>query len=111
MPTLVLPRRRNRFYREADGVDAIVVRDNEVTPLTLDYTQRLETGETITASTWAPNGTSLSGAAFTTTTTSVTVTNSYGCPTNTVTTSLGRVLNTEVRVKSQHGRNWRDYGS
>ena len=98
MPTHRVQERRNVFFRDVDGMLSVARHEDEVAPVTLDYSDALDTGETVATSAWDADGVTLSGEATTTTTASATISGTDGEIQNTITTSAGRTLVQEMRV-------------
>ena len=89
MPTLYLPPDTRRpFHMGPDGKWTTYKDDDAVVAYTVDWTDILD-GDTISTSTWTVDegGITLSGAANTTTTTSITVTESGGVAKNVIVTA------------------------
>lgn len=95
MSTFRVPLRRNRYFRDVDGIDATSKRTAEVLSETIDWTDRLD-GETISGATWTSRGATISGESYTDTTTSATITG-VGEVVIQVSTSGGRTLEMMLR--------------
>lgn len=99
MPTLRLTKRRVEGYLDRDGIHTYQQVNDETKPYTVDYSGDLGSGETISTSAWDTSGLSSSGAANTSTTTSITITGTNAEIENTVTTSTGRTLERKFRLE------------
>jgi hypothetical protein len=94
--SFVLPSSRQKWFKDFDGIWATTKREDGIEIETFDFSDRLETGETIASVAWEEDGADLSAASNTTTTATVTVTGS-GEAEVTITTSAGRKLQERFR--------------
>ena len=110
MTTYYEPLVRNRVFEDHESVPSIAKREDEIFPITLDWSRRLNSGETISTSTWESSGASAGSASNTTTTTTASISGTTGYVTNTITTSSSRTLQRTVRVYEGYtGEQIKDY--
>jgi hypothetical protein len=98
----VFQREQTRFFIDNDGALAAVKDNDEVIAVSLDYSNLLDSGETISTSTWTDDGLTTSTRANTTTATSCLAAR-LGDTKNTVVTSTGRTLVHYVRFYAAEG--------
>lgn len=112
MPTLYLPLERSEWFKDKDGVWTTSKHTDEVKPYSFDYTDVLNSGETISTSSWDANGVTTSSPALATPVATVTVTGTDGSLQNTLVTSASRTLVYTYRfVGVPTGAGSRDYGA
>ncbi len=85
-------KRRNAFFENDDGLPTAVKTEDESFTVTHDWADRLNSGETISTSTWTDDGVTSSGGAISGTTVTATVTKTNGRLKNKITTSSSRTL-------------------
>lgn len=113
MPTFRTRERQDRFFRDNDGVLAIVKGWDEVNTYAVNWVGRLNTGETISAFSNESSGLTVSGAVTSGTTTTLTVAQTSGEIVYKITTSSGRELEETIRFYaplSEKSINRYDYG-
>lgn len=112
MATFTRPTERREFQLDADGIPFVCQHEDEVKTHTIDWSDSLASGETISSSSWDSGGVTLSGATSGTTSTTVTVTGTDGFAENTVVTSASRTLVQALRFRPIANANWSDdYGN
>jgi hypothetical protein len=79
MPTtLLLPRERDEWYRDHDGVWCTHKHKDEVLNYSIDWQEVLPSGASISSATWTASGVTVSGDAISGTTTSADITGTDG---------------------------------
>jgi hypothetical protein len=92
MPTLIPESRRAAQYRDRDGVITYPKAEDTVETYTIDWTEQIDSGDSIASSSWDVDGVTASGAGTSGTTVYVTISDTNGEITNTTTTTNGLVL-------------------
>jgi hypothetical protein len=108
--TLIVPASRNGpvtsrdgdWFRDQDGAFATTKRSDETVQVTLDWTDRLASGETLSTATYQDSGVTRSGVSVSSPNTIATVLG-LGEFEVTVTTSASRVLQQVVRFYDSRG--------
>lgn len=100
MTTHVLSNERSRFFHDEDGLLSVTKEDDATESVTIDWSERLDSGETISSSAWTLDGLTQIAASNTTTATTLRFNGGPGEAKNTVVTSAARTLIERVRVKS-----------
>ncbi len=90
------PLERQPYFKDKDGNVCRAKKYDDIVRHSVDWTDKLASGETVSSSAWEDGGATLSGAALATPVASVTVAG-CGWVKNTVTLSTGRQLEREVR--------------
>jgi hypothetical protein len=99
MATFREPIARTEYHIDGDGIPVFVRHRDMVGPISVDWTDALVSGETVSSSTWATDGVTTSGAALATPVATITVTGTDGSVTNTVVTSTSRTLVRVIRFR------------
>jgi hypothetical protein len=80
------------WFRDRDGVFTTVQDEDETNTYTFDYNNHLNSGETVSTSTWANEGVTTSSASISSGVASVKITGTNGQAKNTIVTSTARTL-------------------
>lgn len=111
MSTFIIPKDESEYFIDREGRLTYVQHEEATRAYTLDWSDQLNTGETISTSTWDEEGVSVDSSSNTTTTTTATISQTNGAAKNTITTSAGR---TEIKriffVAPVHDEAVDDYG-
>lgn len=105
--TVILDLERSRYFQD-DGALATSKREDEILTLSLDWTDQLATGESVSSVAYEANGVTTSGAALTSPVSTITVTGT-GWVEVTATLSTGRKLQKIVRFHEADGPKALDY--
>lgn len=98
MPSFYLPpENRGLFFTDIDGKLAVYKDEDAVETYTLDFTDVLDSGDTIASVAYKADGVTLNSSSNTTTTISMTVAKTGGDIQATVTTTAGAVLVRRLR--------------
>jgi hypothetical protein len=100
--TVILPLVRTPYFRDRDDVLATTKRSDEIVTLSLDWTDQLETAETVSSIAYSASGPTTSSPTLATPVSTVTVTG-VGELTVTATLSTGRKLERVVRYYEPDG--------
>lgn len=111
MGTFYEPLERNRWTVDGDGTVWTSKSEDEVLSVPIDWTDALDSGETVSSSSWAASGVTASGASLATPIATVKVSGTNGSLTNTVVTSAGRTLERVRKFVAPMSRGADDYGN
>jgi len=106
---LRLPPERNQWFRDIDGVLTRQKLEDEVLTEIVDFTDQLDSGETVSTAAWDDvSGPTITGTTVTTPQVAFTVTKS-GDATLVITTSAARTLRRELRWLARDVTDLSDY--
>lgn len=100
--TLNMPLNRNEWFEDYDGLQTTFKRYDEVKDYIFDWTDSLDSGETISSASWSSDGPTINSSSNTTTTTTVTLTGS-GKAEVTIITSNSRTLQAKFNWRASDG--------
>jgi hypothetical protein len=103
-----LPLERSRWFEDQDGAMATTMREDEIVPVIINWSNQLLSGETVASVAYSDSGVTRTGTALATPQTTDYVTG-IGETEITITTSLARKLQKVVRTYSETGGSSSDY--
>jgi hypothetical protein len=98
--TFAVPTERTPYHIDGDGWPVFVRHKDTVAPIAIDWTDKLDSGETVSTSSWEAHGVTASSASLVSPVATVTVTGTDGWVKNTVVTSASRTL---IQIAKFHG--------